>query len=284
MRLGRLVLTHREDLIPILKRFYLGPRSAFLVIAYNSSVVDQKKFEQGDNFRLVPYSAHPRIGLDGQQFRVWIDVAKKFSDIDGWITHDYDLVAKPSDAEIFRHIDNEQYAMIGEPFPVWMPGMVEEKIDTYPFPQGYRYWYQARNPKDENVFKILSTAFPCEHRGITTIVGGYGDFIATRRENILLLDDPKIDSLRSGGIEQVAHTIFAAKGIKAVDMRRFFKTKIHIDSTYLSARMLDSRYDFLHPVKFWPGGKMPTQKDKFNNLKFKLKNRVKKLIRYDGWH
>lgn len=276
MNLGRLILTFREDIIPQLKEYYLDSgRTNFLVIAYNSKTVDPSKFQDEKNFKMVPYfrkgyqmeSNH----IMGQQFRVWYGVAKEFPGIDGWVIHDYDLVCKLNDRAIFSHLDENEYALIGAPIPVWQEGMVDSGVDTYPFVQNHKNWHKSTDiisqSADRIIDSVLMEAYPFYHQGIKTILGGFGDFLASSSKNILLLDDAKIQNILLGGTEQVPHTIFNAHGIKPVDMRKYCSLKILMDYTYLD---LSEPYDIINPVKYWPKGTKPT-------LKNRLKNQIKKL-------
>lgn len=288
MKLGRLILTHRKDYIDKLKRFYLdGGRTAFLVVAYNQKTVDPSKFATTDAFRLIPYCGRGErfgqpCGVSGQQFRVWVDVVRKFPEIEGWVIHDYDFACRVSDEAIFSHIGPDEYAMIGKAFPIWQKGMKEDEgIDTYPFIQDHRHTHKQvpPNPIDVKVHTTLMNAFPHYFRGIKTLLCGYGDFIATSRSNFLLLDDPAIKDLEFGGIEQVQHTIWGIKGIKPVDMRPFYKIKVLLDVVYIP---MNARYDMIHPAKVWEGDR-PALIERWKNIKWKFKNFIKWLIGYQGW-
>lgn len=281
MRLGRLILTHREDLILTLKNFYLPSRTDFLVIAYDRLNVNPAKFEEGNNFRLVPYETDPKLKLNGQQFRVWTNVVRMFPEIEGWVVHDYDMIAKPNDQEIFQHLGEKNYGMIGTSFPVWVEGMTEQ-FDTYPFPQGHRYW--GAGPDLMRPFQALIEAYPTKVGEKETFYGGYGDFLAARSEYFLLMEEnPLLRRVTEGGNEQVPHTVWRAHGVLPVDMTRYYRTKVFVDGRYLPERMLYSRYDFLHPLKFWPGGKRPSERDKIFQLKAILKVTIKQLIRKEDW-
>ncbi|GEM_PF-2243423 len=284
MRLGRLILTHREDLINYLHDFYLGTRTEFLVIAYNRVTVDPNKFNQSENFKLVPYYGTGEKygqpgGIGGQQYHVWVDVIKKFPEIGGWVIHDYDFIAKPSDAEIFSHLAQNEYAMPGRAFPVWQPGMKNTNIDTYPFPQSHRYWHQNLNSEEILMHKILMDAYPVSFQGIQTVMGGSSDFIATSKANILLLDDQKINDPELEGAEQIPHTVWRARGVRPADMRKFYKMKVVFDVQYIP---FSDNYDMLNPVKYWPGQK-PNSKIRFQNLKYRFKKSIKQLIGYKGF-
>lgn len=281
MRIGRLILTHREDLIPNLKDFYLPERTNFLVVAYDKSAVNPSKFMEGENFRLVPYDVHPEFKLNGQQFRVWINVVKMFPQIEAWVVHDYDMIVKPSDKEIMSHIGEKQYGMIGTSFPVWVEG-INEKYDTYPFPQGGRYW--GERPGAFIRFKTLIEVYPTVVGKNRTFYAGYGDFLAARSEYFLLMEEnPLIKQVVAGGCEQVPHTVWKAHGIKPVDMTRYYRTKIFLDGRYLSTRLFDSKYDLMHPMKFWPGGKKPSRQDKIFQIKSIIKATIKQLIGWQDW-
>ncbi len=281
MKFGRLILTFREDMIPRLKEYYLDSgRTDFLVVAYNSHTVDPSKFQEGSKFKMVPYfrsgyqleSKH----VSGQQFRVWYNVAKEFPEIEGWVIHDYDLVCKPKDVEIFSTLSENEYASIGNPIPVWQEGMIESEIDTYPFEQKQMNWHKATDAisksADGIIDSVLMEAYPFYHQGIKTLLGGFGDFIATSSKNILLLDDHKIKNILIGGTEQVPHTIFNAYHISPVDMRKHFSTKILMDYTYLD---LSQPYDLINPVKYWPKGNKPSSVVRFKNLLKRIKNSFK---------
>lgn len=306
MKLGRLILTYREDLIEPMRRFYLGEgRTKFLVIACNKKFVSPGVFKELENFKLVPYEgAGPGGNVPGFQHRVWLDVVKRFPETEAWVIHDYDLVARPSDQDVFGRIKEGEYAMIGRPFPVWQKGMSEVKdVDTYPFPQGHKHWCVPR--KGGKASKIFHTGklfvlsrdldptywtlleeFPVWFGGVKTFLGGYSDFLATHRKNLLLLDDVRLLAPGVGGHEQVPHTVFALNNVKPVDMRDFYKTKIKMDGQYLPPEVFaNSGYDFLHPVKFWPSvGVQPTFGDKLHNEITALKNFLKRAIKYEGWH
>ena len=104
MKLGRLILTHRKDYIDKLKTFYLdGGRTDFLVIAHNKKTVDTSHFKTDARFHLVPYCGRgPMCSVMGHQFRVWVDVARQFPEIEGWVVHDYDFCvprARPGDLQ-----------------------------------------------------------------------------------------------------------------------------------------------------------------------------------------
>src|SRR6185436_2055653 len=208
MKIGRIILTHRQDLIPDLKKFYLPSRTDFLVIAYDENAIkNPEQFAQEDNFKLVPYPTDPIVKLDGLQFRVWVNVIKKFPQIEAWVVHDYDLIARPSDKEIFSRVGEKEYGMVGSPFPVWVPG-IKQRFDTYPFPQGDRYW--CTRPGMRERFTALVEHFPAVVDGQKTFYGGYGDFLAARSEVFLLMDDPRLDPITVGGNEQVEHTVWIA--------------------------------------------------------------------------
>ena len=288
MKLGRLILTHRKDYIEKLKRFYLdGGRTDFLVIAPNQKTADPSKFVTTDTFHLVPYCGRGErfgqpCGVSGQQFRVWVDVVKRFPEIEGWVVHDYDFACRVSDKEIMSHVKPNEYAMIGKAFPVWQEGMKEnEGIDTYPFIQDHRHTHNQipLGPIDAKVYATLMNAFPHYYHGIRTPLCGYGDFIATSRENFLLLDDPALKDLEFGGIEQVPHTIWGVKGITPVDMHPLYRMKILLDVVYVP---MDARYDMIHPAKVWEG-ESPTLVERWKNSKWKFKNLIKWLIGYHGW-
>lgn len=285
MKLGRLILTHREDLINQLRDFYLvGERTDFLVIAYDATKkIDTKKFSQSDTFRIIPFSypeQKENPTMSGRQWRVWIEIAKKFPEIDSWVIHDYDFVTKPSDKEILSHLAPNDYGMIGAAFPVWKPGMANANIDTYPFPQSHRYWHKTPTPAGALVDQTLLKEYPVSFQGIKTLVGGFSNFIASSRINILLLDDHKIDNSKLMGVEQIPHTIWRARGVRPVDMRKFYKTKVLLDVKYIP---FSDEYDMLSPVEFWPGKSSPGAKERVKNIEYGLKTLIKKIIRYEDW-
>lgn len=281
MKIGRLILTFREDLILRLRDFYVGgDRTDLLVIAYNAGMVDPHKFKTDEKFKLIPYQTPQRSSsISGLQYKIWIDVAKKFPQIEGWVIHDYDFYCKPKDSDLFSHIKEDEYGMIGKAFPIWQEGMGETSIDTYPFPQSHKYWHKTNNPIDKEVDTVLMRTYPVTYGGVTTLMGGYSDCIVTRSKNILLLDDPAFLNL-PGGLEQVPHTVWGTRNVKPVDMRQFYNVRVLMDVLYLP---IDNRYDMLNPVKVWDGSKVSFRM-KRENLKLKLKKIVKRLIRYEGWN
>ena len=281
MKIARLILTFREDLIPTLREFYVGGgRTDLLVIAYNSSLVNAEKFKTDDKFKLVPYVAPKRnsLSISGLQYKVWVDIAKKFPQVEGWVIHDYDFYCNPSDHEIFSHIHEDEYGMIGTAFPIWKEGMEEVSIDTYPFPQSHRYWHVTDNPIDQEVDALVMQTYPTTYGGVTTLMGGYSDFIVTSSKNLLLLDDPVFQNL-PGGLEQVPHSVWHKRNIKAVDFRKFYKVKVLMDVLYVS---LSKDYDMLNPIKFWPGSP-PDLSSNYQNVRSKIKKVVKQIMGYQGW-
>jgi hypothetical protein len=274
MKTGRLILTFREDIIPPLKKFYSdGNRTDFLVIAYNWATVSPSKFETSDRFSLVPY--HPPKGtpsISGLQYKVWVDVAKQFPDVDTWIIQDYDFYCRPTDAEIFAHVGEKEYGMVGKAFPVWQKGMKDIAVDNYPFPEAHKNWHQpnAGSAIDDEVDAILLKKY-----GL--LYGGYSDFLAVRRSQILLLDNPDFANVR-GGLEVMPHTIWKKNGIEAIDMRKFFKMKVLMDVLYLP---ITQEYDMINPVKNWNTG--VDLGARFKNIKMNLKKAVKRMIGYQGW-
>jgi hypothetical protein len=272
MTIGRIVLTHREDLIDMLKEYYLeSGRTKFLVISYHPTLVDPKKFPEGKNFKLVPFfrpgEKDGSQSIDGQQFRAWVTAVKAYPEITHWVAHDYDVVSKVSDDEIFSRVNDTQFAMIGEPIPIWQEGMVEANVRTFPFPQKHKDWHMPPDALSQSVVKlmnrILMDAYPHYFQGIKTLLGGYGDIIATSSKNFLYLDDPILKNIKKGGGEQVPHTIFGAHGLSAVDLSKYYKVKMAYDNSYSS---LDEPYDFIHPVKFWPKGQKAPPLLLFKNL------------------
>jgi len=282
MRTARLILTFREDLIPHLRDFYVGGgRTDLLVVAYNASMVDPHKFTTNEKFQLVPYQTSQRRSqsISGLQYKVWVEVAKKFPHVEGWVVHDYDFYCNPNDSDLFSHIKEDEYGMIGMAFPVWREDMGDTNIDTYPFPQSHRYWHNTNNPIDREVDAVLTKTYPAMYGGTTTLIGGYSDCIVTSSRNLLLLDDPAFEHL-SGGLEQVPHTVWRARNVKPVDFRQFYKVRVLMDVLYVP---IDPHYDMLNPVKVWDTETGASAPMKFQNFKLKLKKIVKRLIRYEGW-
>jgi len=283
MQTARLILNHREDLVLPLKDFYLGSgRTSRLVMAVNPNTVNIRRFKEDDSFRLTAH-AFPRpdgtASMRSRNWRVWAEVAKQFPQIDMWVAHDYDLTVLPGDADITAHVKPSEYAMIGTAFPIWQEGMKDVDFDTYPFPEGHRYWRLNSNPYDRAVEAALLKYYPVDFQNIQTVMAGYGDFVATSRENLLRLDDDRLKLIDVFGGEQVPHTIWRVQGIRPVDMRQFYKTKVLMDVVYTP---MDVKYDFVHPVKFWPG--QPVDKGlRKQNRTYKFKNFVKRLIRYKNW-
>lgn len=269
MKLGRLILTYRQDLIPALKEFYLNSgRSDFLVIAYNSELVDPKGFKETSDFKLEPYVGRGAGGnISGQQFLVWAEVAKKYPKIEGWVIHDYDLLAKPTDAEIFKKLKNHSYASIGKRFANWQTGMTGKTTeDIYPYPY---HFISASEQKDEyqmGVEKVLLKHFPVTFQNTPTIMTGYTDFLAAYSSDLALLNNPKLKEIFLGGIDQVVHTVFAHNHLAQIDLRQFFSASISLDDD--SPAPFNNNFDFSHPVKFWPSLK---------ELKVWKKSKAKKL-------
>lgn len=285
MKRGRCILTHREDLVPALRDFYLASgRTRFLVFAVNPHTVDMKKMAamERDNLRFTAF-AFPRpdrtVSMRSRNWRVWVEVAKQFPEIDEWVLHDYDVVVRPGDDDIFSHVKPDEYAMIGTAFPVWQKGMTGAPLDTYPFPQGHHYWFQTDNSDDRAVRDALLASYPVYFQGIKTIAGGYGDFAAVSRTNLLLLDDARLKTPEILGGEQIPHTIWRVRGVKPVDVRKFYKVNVLMDVLYAP---WSDEYDFVHPVKYWPGQNVDAATAKQNRM-YRLKNFVKRLIRYEDW-
>ncbi len=255
MKLGRLILTHRQELILPIKEYYLsGGRTDFLVIAYNQATVDAGQFLETENFKLFPYLGKGLNGsILGQQFLVWKNAAKKYPEIDFWIAHDYDVLVKPADHEISKLVGSGEYAVIGQPFPNWQKGMKskESARDLFPFLRHYISEGDVKDKIFKTYEKVLIQNFPYSFEGVPTILSGNGDFIATSRENLLLLDDTKLEQFPVGGTEQIPHTVLRYYGIEAKDLRSYFSIRISLDNTtYVPFR---NKFDFTHPVKFWPG-------------------------------
>lgn len=277
MKLGRLILTHREDLIKPLLDFYVPARTDFLVISYHQLKVRPELFQQTENFKLVPfYGPGERYGqkghIMGQQFRVWADVVKMFPAIEGWVAHDYDVLVKPSDADIFSHLNQNQYAMAGKPIPVWQSGMRTRITDMFPFEQDHQHWHHSQDTLTKSVEDLIDGVliqnFPYTYDGIKTILGGYGDIIATTSKNFQLLADEKLKNITIGGSEQVPQTIFSARGIQPVDFRRYYSVKI----PPINYVPFNNSFDIASPVKYWPGGLQPTLKARLKNFARRIKN------------
>jgi hypothetical protein len=278
MKTGRLILTSREDLIETFKNFYLGKRTDFLVVAYDQNKVNISKFKEDNRFHFIPFISPKGGDIFGQQYRVWIDVVRKFRDVDSWVIHNYDFLCKPCDKEIISNIKDAEYAMIGTAFPVWKEGMRDAHIDTYPFPQSHEFWHHTKNPIDELIDEILMKNYSVEFQGIKTLIGGFSNFIATTAKNLLLLDSEGIRDLKLGGIEQVPHTIWKERGITPIDMRKYYSMKILLDVVHLP---FEENYDMLYPVKFWPGQTVDKTVARLNRT-YKIKKLIKKFIRYEG--
>ncbi len=281
-KLGRLILADREDIIERLRDFYLEKgRTEFLAVAYNGETVNSQKFQESERFRLIPYKAFDgQVTIFGDRHRVWIEAAKKFPGIDGWVVHDYDFICRPRDEDIFSHIGPNEYGMVGKAFPMWQDGMRKEgeDFDTYPFPQSQRFWGKfSTAPTDEEVENALLNSYPFDFHGIKTILIGYSDFIAASRENILKLDEPRFATVY-GGIERLPHTLWHAKGVSPVDMRQYCKVKVLMDVVYIP---MDESYDMLHPVKFWHGIS-PDLRTRVENAEYGIKTLIKKIIRHRG--
>jgi hypothetical protein len=267
MNIGRIILTYRQDMILPLKKFYLDSgRTDFLVISYNEKLVDPTKFQQADNFKLEPYLGKGENGdISGQQFLAWVGPIKKYPEIQGWAIHDYDLLAKPDDIEIFQHLKPGQYGSLGKPFPIWQRGMSGETTqDLFPYP----YHYISEDHKKEGdilyLENILLKSFKVKYQNIPTILTGYSDFIAAFSKDILLLSDSRLNELDHAGLEQAIHTVFACNGLEQVDFRKFFSTNISLDNTlYIT---FENDFDFSHPVKFWPGLEQITLKKKIKRF------------------
>ena len=270
--IGRIILTHREDLIEILKEYYLDSgRTNFLVISYKRDAVNPEKFKGHKGLYFIPFFNDEKSlssqDIAGQQFRAWVTAVRAFPMITHWVIHDYDVVCKVGDKEIMSLVNDEQFAMIGEPIPVWQEGMKDIGLRTFPFPQRHQDWNKPKDALSKSVSNLISSvlmdAYPYYFQGIKTLLGGYGDVVATSSKNLLYLDDPKIKNIHLGGSEQVPHTIFNAHNIKAVDLSKHYKTKMIYDNSYAS---LDEPYDFIHPVKFWPKGQKAPPLLLFKNL------------------
>ena len=263
MKIGRGILTHRQDMVPVLRDFYKD-KTDFLVVAYNSHSVAPAEFTQTDRFKLFPYFGKGKAGnVAGQQYLVWKDIAKQYPDIDAWVMHDYDVLVRPSDGAIFSHISEGMYATIGLPFAIWQKGMKGDTT-TDPFPFNLLHYYTPRVSKDDTFSKlepVLLKEYPCVFEGVETIMTSYGDFIAANTKDVLRFDDPRLFDIPSGGAEQVPATVLTHAKLSAVDLRRFFKIKMTLDPSLFVD--FDEQYDISHTVKFWPGSSVkPTLKQR----------------------
>ena len=265
MKIGRLILTHREDLILSIRDFYLKNRSEFLVIAYNQNSVRPEKFIETENFKLLPYFGKGLNGsIAGKQYYIWAQGAKAFPQIDAWVMHDYDVLCKPTDAEIFAHIPVGHYAGLGMPFYMWQEGISQPTTkDIYPF----WYHYVSENVQPEityfHIKDFLLKRFPLEVEKKETFMCGYGDWVAAYRSQLLLLDDPVLKELETIGSDSVPPTVFAYNGILPVDLRKYFSMYISFDNTLYVP--FENKFDISHPVKFWPKG---TLKATFNEFSY----------------
>jgi len=276
MKLGRLILTHRQELILPIKDFYLtGGRTNFLVIAYNRLSVDATKFKEADNFKLMPYFGKELGGsAGGHQYFVWKEVAKSFPHIDAWVIHDYDLQAKPTDREIFSHLNPNEYGCIGMPFPIWQEGMTKSiTANIFPFLRHFVSSDLPKNERHKRMEELLVKNFPIMHQGVPTIMTGYADIIAVLREHLLFFDQPSINNFESTGNEQIPATVLNYYKIKPVDLRKSFSCSISLDNTIYIP--FNNKFDFSHPVKFWPGINKPS-------LLLRIKKTIKKLLRKFG--
>jgi hypothetical protein len=230
---------------------------------------------------LISYEIPQRrsLSISGLQYKVWIEVAKKFPKIRGWVVHDYDFYCGPKDSDLFSHVQENEYGMIGKAFPVWQKGMGKTHVDTYPFPQSHEYWHRTNNSIDKEVDSVLMRTYPVKYGSVTTLMGGYSDCIVTTSRNILLLDDPVFSNL-PGGLEQVPHTVWATRNIESVDMRQFYTMRVLMDVFYVP---IDKKYDMLNPVKIWDIESGASFNMRFENLKMRAKKIVKRLIGYEGW-
>jgi hypothetical protein len=274
MKIGRLILTHRQDLILPLKNFYLPSKTEFLVLAYNQITVKPDCFEQTKNFKLMPYLGKGAGGsILGQQFLVWADAAKNYPEIDFWIVQDYDILCMPTDIVIASHVGRGQYGMIGNPFAFLRRKNRASQKDVFPF----FYKDVPDSLSSSRVYRYLEEElkkiYPLKIEGEECIYTGYGDFLATSKENISLLGEERLRNLKEGGAEQVPHTVFSAKHILPVDLRQFFSMKIILDPTlYVN---FNSKYDFSHPVKYWPGSSVKP------NFKLRMKSFIKYLLKFN---
>jgi len=281
MKHGRIITTHRQDLILAIKDFYLGSKTQFLVIAYNQDLVDPSKFIESENFKLVPYNAkRPDGRLSIRQWKVWPMAAALFPEIDFWVVHDYDVLCKPGDLDIASHVKPDEYGMVGKPIPLWQEGMPETNLDNLPFPSNYRFWKKKLKTfpsqdiaEIEHFESVLKQSFPNRYDGVTTVLCGFGDFLATSAKNLSLLGDSRLASIQSGGIEQIPHSVFGHAGIRAVDLRQWYSMAISFDSTL--SIPFKNNFDISHPVKYWPQGNKP-------GIKLKIKSLIKHLLR-PGW-
>lgn len=266
MRIGRLILTHRQDLVGAIKEIYLPARTGFLVIAYNQACVDPAQFSQTENFKLFPYTG-PGGSIAGHQYKVWKDVVKQFPGIDAWTIHDYDVLVKPADEDIFRHVKPGQYAALGLPFYNWQQGMPAQTTnDTFPYLSHYVDSISNKDSTFLGAEQVLKKAFPLYFQNIATIKTGYSDFFVGFSKDLILFDNPKLD-IAEGGIDQVVHTVMAYHKIELVDLRQFYSMEISLDNTLYMP--FENKFDISHTAKFWPQG----------NLRPGFKLALKRLIK-----
>ena len=256
MKIGRVILTHRQDVVLALKNFYFGAYSDFLVIGCNQLTVELSKFQQTDNFKMFGYIRSDfQEGLNGRQFIAWVEAAKRFPKIDAWVIHDYDVLAKVCDKEVFKHVSLGHYGCVGLPFPNWQPGLPSPVArDVFPFSRHYVSKDDKPSPDFCCREKYLIQKFPTSLDGISTVMSGYGDFLAIYRDDLLKLDDHQFSRL-PGGLEQVPHTVLRYYNVQPVDFRAFFSLNISMDNVFYVP--FKNTYDISHPVKFWPGINRP---------------------------
>ena len=274
MRLGRLILTHRQDLISSIKEFYLPSKTNFLVVGYNKKSVNANLFQENENFKMHGYQGNgPSGSLAGRQYVAWAEVARKYPEIDIWVMHDYDVLCKPTDAEMTKYLESGQYGVVGQPFAsTKVARSKDEPKDVFPYfvkdldksidiSDNYAYWE-----------KELLKLYPIYVHGIKSIFTGNGDLIVGHRDIFLFLEDEHIRSLDNGGAEQVPHTLFAYHGIRPLDLRKYFSIFFSLDNNIYAS--YNNSYDISHPVKFWSGGAKPS-------LKIVLKKFIAYLLRYN---
>jgi hypothetical protein len=264
MKLARAILTHRQDLIPHIKRYYLeSGKTDFLIIAYNQLSVDPKKFEQTENFKLFPYLGKGSSGsIVGQMFLVWADLAKNFPEVEKWIIHDYDVIVKPTDEELAAKVGENEYGMVGTPFVYNQETIADKEADDlYPFLKS-----GLNLSLNNQTYKSLEKELLKTYKAVLT---GYGDFIVASSKDLALLGQEHLRDLPSGGAEQVPHTVFAQKNIKPKDLKKYFSCFVSLDNSVYAD--FESKYDISHPSKFWPGFPKP-------GLKLRIRRFLKLLL------
>jgi len=240
------------------------------VVAYNQFSVNPKGFEQFENFKLYPYLGKGAQGsIFGQMFLVWGDLAKTFPEIDFWIFHDYDVLVKPRDSEIFELVKPGNYGMIGKPFNYSLKTIEQSSAEAlYPFPKK-GLLYSLGNANYKYLESELLKNYPVNQEGQNVVLTGYGDFLAAYSKDLLLFTNGNLKNLKNGGSEQAPHTVFGHCGIRPVDISEHFSCFVSVDNTLYGK--FESNYDISHPVKFWPGLKPAP-------FKLRLKRMVKMFL------